>query len=264
MKNTLLLIICSLAGTNAFCQAGINTGTPQQVVHIAGTPSASTAIGTTGKFVVTPTMRVEGLNQTNNSTHPAAPAISTQPVYATASGDLVIGNRVQLIKQTLPGTDVIPTPLTLNVPSGTAGITSTIYTQSFTLKQPSMVYFMANISFNFTGSGGTLIASGGTKMGGIEFSFSSVPASSGIPTSGYFAASQYPYTQDPFSDTGLYGTNLVPNGNFQFALNKALKLPPGSYTFNIIACASAGTGTGFSSRVGISPTDYINITAIAL
>ncbi|WP_183558324.1 hypothetical protein [Mucilaginibacter sp. SP1R1] len=47
-------------------------------------------------------MRLQGLNQANNKTHPAASAASPQPVYATASGDLVIGRRFQVIKQTHP------------------------------------------------------------------------------------------------------------------------------------------------------------------
>ena len=258
----------------AFCQTaqtGINTITPQQVLHISGTPSGSTAVGTTGKFVVTPTMRVDGLNQTNNSVHPAAPAISTQPLYATESGDLVAGNRVQVIQQGLAGTDLLPVQTLLAIPMGVAGAQRTIYTKVFTLKQPSLVYFSAGFSFDFKNVGDGIILDGASKMGGLKFSFLATAAGSGVPTGAgtYFAASQYPFSQKSANGTGAFNGSSsgdrtsVPYGHFIFNLVKVLKLPVGTYTFNIIACGSAGDGAPFSLYYGAG-TDNVNITAIAL
>ncbi|WP_183558321.1 hypothetical protein [Mucilaginibacter sp. SP1R1] len=102
-------------------------------------------------------------------------------------------------------------------------------------------------------------------MRGLEFSFSSAPAGSGVPTTGYFAAAQYPFAQtNGCSGTGgFYGTHISPYGWYVFTLGKVIKLP-GTYVFNIIACGSAGNGTGFHLHYGGGTNDQINIITIAL
>ena len=255
----------------AFSQGptGINTISPQQALQISGTPSTSTQIGTIGKYVVTPTLRVEGLNATNNSVHPADPAnpsFSTQPVYATSTGDLVIGRKYTVIKQTLPGIDAIApgssNGILFDVPSNSGLITapSPLYTTTFTLAQPSLVYFSAIVSFSFLGAAEpTPMNDGKARMGGLQFQFSSVPTSSNIPTA-YFASNTMPFTQPAVS-----GSASVANGFSYLSLSKVVKLPAGQYTFNILGCAqSTGTTSSFHLYFGRDPHDMINITAIAL
>jgi hypothetical protein len=261
MKSKISLIIFLFLSEAAFCQTGINTTNPLQALHLAGTPSATTAVGTTGKFVVSPTMRVEGLNQTNNATHPASPAISTLPLYATSLGELVVGNRYTIIQQTLPGADILATEALLNVTSGVAGVTSPapVYTKTFTLNQPSMVYFAAAISFNFKSPANGIIADYQAKMGGLQFSFSTAPGGSNVPTTGYFAANMSSFAQTSYS-----GAGTIPYGTFVFNLAKGIKLPAGTYTFNITVCGSAGTGNPFRLFYGGGFNDQVNITAISL
>ena len=266
MKNILLLILGMTIGVNAFCQAGIDTLSPQQMLHVNGAPSTSTAVGTTGKFLVTPTVRVGGLNQTNNPAQPASPAISTLPLYATVSGDLVIGSRGQRVVQSLAGANAIPVD-SITVPSGTAGITVTLYTVTFTLNQPALVYFAADVAFAFTTSpsSSASITDGQAKSAGLEFTFSSVPAGSGIPTGSYFAAVIQPFMQSGFNGTNPFGpTGVVPDGNLTYNLDKVLKLPTGSYTFSVIAYGSAGSGTAFELHYGLGTNNHINITGISL
>jgi len=261
MKKIILSTACLLIWLSGFsqtAQTGINTTTPQQILHISGTPSTSTAIGTTGQFLVSPTVRVDGLNQTNNSAHPASPAISTLPLYATLNGDMVIGKKVQIIAQTLPGgTDPIPSFLKNSV-SGTAVFTLQLYTINFTLLQPSLVYFNAAVSIGSIFQISAVIPTpslndGKARMTGIQFML----IGAGIP-SNYLGS-----TTDSFTNLTANSGQLTPTGFFYHSLGKEVKLPAGTYTFQIFGCALANNN-GFSLSFGESATDYVNIIAIAL
>lgn len=258
-----------------FCQTaqtGINTTTPQQTLHVSGTTSSTpVADGTIGKYLVTPTMRVEGLGKTNNPTpYSSLPAATTLtlPLYATTDGELVIGNnRINKILQTLPVTT--PTSGNGGVDNATAqinnisavypNVTSTaspIKTQTFTLTQTSMVYISVSVGI---GSISNTAWDERARMNGIKLQFSAVGTGSGIPVNVPFASSTDSFT----SKTGTQ----IPTGNFWYNVSKELKLPPGTYTLQIYgigtATSSAGSGT-FSYQVGHASNDSINIIAIAL
>ncbi len=239
-------------------QTGINTLLPQQELHIAGVPSITTAIGTTGKNVVTPTIRLEGLNQTNNTTHPASPAISTLPIYATVDGDLVLGTRTKVISQTLPGQDGISSS-NLIIINGTADVVTTLKTITFTIDRPSLVYLNAMVSISDVSqlvSASTPIVDGRARRMGIQFMFSTAPGTSGVPTNVAFAENSNSQTN---GTTGI----AILSGFYYYNLGKAIKLTTGTYTLNVLGIASAN-GNSFQLSYGTNTNDAVNIVAIAL
>jgi hypothetical protein len=260
MKKTIGLITSLMVCFTSFSQTtqtGINTLLPQQELHIAGAPSITTAIGTTGKNVVTPTIRLEGLNQTNNTTHPASPAISTLPIYATVDGDLVIGTRTKVISQTLPGQDGISSS-NLIIINGTADVVTTLKTITFTIDRPSLVYLNAMVCISDVSqvSASTPIVDGRARRMGIQFMFSTAPATSGVPTAVAFAENSNSYTN------GTTGANIL-SGFFYYNLGKVVKLTAGTYTLNVLGIASAN-GNSFQLSYGTNTNDAVNIVAIAL
>lgn len=261
MKKTIGLItslmVCFVSFSQT-AQTGINTLLPQQELHIAGTPSTTTAIGTTGKNVVTPTIRLEGLNQTNNTAHPVSPAISTLPIYATVDGNLVLGTRTKVITQTLPGQDAITATAYIGV-TGTADVVTTLKTITFTIDRISLVYLNANVSMSYIGTISTpsfAFIDGNARRIGIQFMFSAAPATSGVPPAVAFAENSNSYSN------GLDGATIM-TGNFFYNLGKAIKLTAGTYTLNVLGIASAN-GNSFQLSYGVTATDAVNIVAIAL
>lgn len=248
-------------------QTGINTNTPAQTLHVSGTPASTEVGGTgaTGKFVVSPTIRVNGLARPANPVHPAT-GTSVQPLYVTKDGDLVTKNDdVQIVVPYLPNQDNVASAAVLNV-TGTSVASISLKQVPFVLAKPSIVYISANIEYGsiqlppalaagVTVDAAHLILDKKAKMVGIQFRFSAVQAGSGIPT-GIFASSTNSFTNG--SNTGN-----MPTGFYYFSLGKEIKLPAGSYTFEVWGYA-AGNGNNFSLYFGTSPTDALSIIAIPL
>lgn len=257
-----------MAFNGAFSQvkSGVNTVSPQQVLHVTGAPSTTTTIGngSAGRSLVTPTLRIDGLNQSNNTAHGSVtPTTSVLPLYATTSGDLVIAKRFMPIISSPPGIDGIPlgsNGVLLNTPSGALTSVS-LLTKSFTLTRPSVVYFNASVSIGSIQPSGTSLSTIprptlnddiARKMG-IEFWFTAA-GTSGIPTTSPFASSTDSYVTGPPS-------NDIPFGYFWYSLSKEIVLPAGTYNFRISAIAEASSG--FQCYVG-GGYDTLNIIAIAL
>lgn len=131
MKKIYFTYIISLIATTGFCQVGIKTTTPQEELHIAGPTS---------------TIRVEGLNNTNNINNLGVG--SSTPVYVDADGDLVLGTLTDNVEILFDSEDYLmnvqdPTNL-INQTGGGAGfsqggipIGGTAI--SFTLTRPAIV-----------------------------------------------------------------------------------------------------------------------------
>lgn len=258
------------AGFSQTAQTGINTTTPQQTLHVSGTTSAkAVADGTTGKFLVTPTIRVEGLDKTNNpNPYSLLPAATTQtlPLYATSDGELVIGgNRVNKVLQTLPvstpitgngSIDALPGPPGVNINTVYPNVTATVplKTQAFTLTRTSMVYISTSVSIGNM----PFDTDSRALMYGIKLQFSVAAAGSGIPTGIPFASSTDSHTTEE-------GSN-IPTGYYYFNVSKELKLTPGTYTLQVygIGTASSSGANSFPYSIGLAGNDNINIIAIAL
>lgn len=74
MKKFIFIFMLLFLVVNTFAQVGINTIDPQQAVHVAG---------------ATENVRIDGLNETNNSNNLGSG--STSIVYVDANGDLTLG-----------------------------------------------------------------------------------------------------------------------------------------------------------------------------
>lgn len=268
MKRTITISLCLLAFNGAFSQvkSGVNTTSPQQTLHVTGSPSTTTTIGdgSVGRNLVTPTLRIDGLSQSNNTAHGSViPTTSVLPLYATTSGDLVVGKRFMPIISSPPGIDGLPlgsNGVLLNTPTGTLTSVS-LLTKSFTLTRPSIVYFNASVSIGSIQPSGTSLSTTPkpsfsddiAKKMGIEFWFTAA-GTSGIPTTSPFASSTDSYV------TGLHSKD-IPFGFYWYSLSKEMVLPAGNYTFQITATAEASAS--FQCYVG-GGYDTLNIIAIAL
>lgn len=238
----------SLTGSAQNVKSGIGTVDPQQTLHVAfpkdpGNPTGptippSTAVpvgplvpaGTTNVQLVTPTIRVDGLNSANNTANQPANANAVRRVYANQSGDLVLANsnlEQQIIAQDLTG-DPIPVKEIVSL-AGLGGFERVeLRSVKFTLKHPSVVYFSASFAALIRETniitGPVTITDGEAKLYGAYFQFSAAPT--GVSTTAAFGRNRKTYVNNPTSGIGVSG---------DFILNPRAKLvlPAGSYTVKL-------------------------------
>lgn len=231
MKKYLFAILFSTFFVSAFAQVktGIGTRDPQQTLHVAlpvGTASSSTSVGSTGVFLVTPTVRVEGLNSANNPANPNDPN-SLKRVYANQNGELILinGNTEQAtISQQFAG-DVIPEQEAVAI--GLGGVlTKELMSQTFTLTQQSVVYFSATFGALLRETnlvtGPVSVTDGRAKLFGAYFQFSS--STTGISTTATFGNNKKTY-----ANKGSGGIQ----GDFMLNPRAKLVLNPGTYTVKL-------------------------------
>ena len=140
MKNTIYTIAASIFSLSLIGQnVGINTTNPQEELHIAGTTS---------------TIRVEGLDETNNINNLGQN--STSKVYVNEFGDLVLGemtDNVQLIFDSENYLQDVANPTSLILQTGEgdgfsqAGIPTLGLAASFTLTAPAVVEINYSVSW---------------------------------------------------------------------------------------------------------------------
>lgn len=140
MKNTIYTIAASIFSLSSIGQnVGINTTNPQEELHIAGTTS---------------TIRVEGLDETNNINNLGQN--STSKVYVNEFGDLVLGemtDNVQLIFDSENYLQDVANPTSLILQTGEgdgfsqAGIPTLGLAASFTLTAPAVVEINYSVSW---------------------------------------------------------------------------------------------------------------------
>nr|WP_315163478.1 hypothetical protein [uncultured Flavobacterium sp.] len=240
---------------NVYGQTGINTlsATPQQALHVNGT-SVSSQIGTSGVYLVKPTIRVEGLNNTNNAVASGSTSL-VQHVSTTQDGDFILTNDyVTPLVVTNLGTDEITNAVTINV--NTSGlITGVLKTYSFTLNQPSAVHFIAAFSVSVDVSSGAVLTDNINRAYRSWFNFTIAPP--GVAISAPFGHNGYSYTN--VNTTGA-------KGNMFLQPEAYLVLPKGSYTVQLIGGA-VGSGTEiypFRAIFGQDTADKVSIIATAL
>ena len=240
-----------------YSQVGINTSDPQQALHVSGTPTPySTApnVGTTTVKVIEPTVRIEGLNATNNPAH-SIDANSLQRVYASKDGDLMLrkGNsNYQIVNES--GT----------IPRGSAGIgtggdnsaipTVVLKNVNFTVDKESIV----NISISVEGKMENYASSQFTLGGdmeyhfGIHLIFTEAPESMEDILSKKFAETTYKIFTEQAT---IQRTETI------LTTNKDLLLQPGNYEFVI-----QGFYSGRRDKKAVFGSDnsneYIKIVAI--
>nr|WP_315163475.1 hypothetical protein [uncultured Flavobacterium sp.] len=255
----ILFLLVFISGYSQNEKTGIGTVNPQQALHVAGTStSVDTAI--TGVKLVKPTIRIEGLNSTNNSAHLAADGTSSlKRVYANQSGDLLLINGTleqPVIAQQFG--DAIPTNELIGTGGGTFQNT-VLKSQTFTLTQESVVYFSASFAalLRETVSGSPVtINDGRAKLYGAYYQFSAAPA--GVSTTATFGNNKQTYAN---VSNGVAG-------NFFLSPRAELVLPAGTYTVNLYGelfssvagnrfrVQFAGTTTAENFLINASPTKY--------
>lgn len=245
MKISLLLAaflaFLTVQGQNV--KSGIGTEDPQQTLHVAFPkdpgnptgptvpPSTSVTVGTgTGVQLVTPTVRIDGLNSTNNTANQPADPNAVRRVYATQDGDLVLASsnlEQQIIAQDITG-DPIPVQEIVSL-AGVGGFERVeLKSVKFTLKHPSVVYFSASFAALIRETniitGPVSITDGEAKLYGAYFQFSAAPT--GVSTTATFGKNRKTYVNNPTSGIGVSG---------DFILNPRAKLilPAGSYTVKL-------------------------------
>ena len=237
-------------------QTGINTvsTSPQQALHVNGT-SVSSQIGTSGVYLVKPTIRIEGLNNTNNTVASGSTSL-VQHVSATQDGDFILSNDyVAPLVATNLGTDEITTAVTINVTT-TGLVTGVLKTYSFTLNQPSAVHFLATVSVSVYDSSGAVLTDNINRVYRSWFNFTAAPA--GVTISTPFGHNGYSYTNN--SSTGS-------TGNMYLQPEAYLVLPKGNYTFQLIGVAvGSASGDIYPCRAifGQGAADKVSVIATTL
>lgn len=200
---------------------GINTSNPQQKLHVSGTAAVhNNNIGTTSIKLVSPTIRVDGLNRANN-TSVFNTADTTNPVYINNLGRSIVVKGSELITNTTIGNDAIPAAVQLNYAStsGAYQLTNALLTLSFTLSQRSVVYITSSLSAEITDTSNAILNDSNNKSIIAQVSFTSAPASTGL-TSNYV-----------LTDNALYASGTTSSINtFKLSPSGELVLPAGNYT----------------------------------
>lgn len=235
-------------------QVGIDTENPQQQLHISGTATAADSLG-----VVGPTIRIEGLNQTNN---PAFENGSTiQPVYANQNGDLVLRNDSvdsgfgYKVGNNLPGDD-ITTPLIVFYRNEARPVVRNIGVYDFSLPATSLVHFNKTITFNFAESATAPLNDGRPRFADSEWVISQAPTNTLlgkiIGRDGVTYTSSGP------------GEGISQSGHVWATGSESIILPAGNYRVRLNTRVYGNAGLGnydFVVQVGGGDIDEISIIA---
>lgn len=250
MKSFLIIILAALSISSvAYGQGNVKTGvgtaTPAQTLEIGGA-SSTTTVGTTGVQLVKPTVRIDGLNSTNNTVHKASDGTnSLKRVYANQTGDLVLVDSIlERMNVQQFGDAVIPNG---SVTGTTNGASVLLGSKTFILSENSVVSISASFNVQFL----PLLTDGAARVYDAYFNFSSVPSGSGISTTGNFGRNGKFYTN---------ATTTGTIGDYMINPRAELVLPKGAYTLNIYGYAQ---GASFTASFASSTNGGENVIIIA-
>jgi len=257
MKKILISLLFTLTGfmTYAQTQTGIGTAAPAQALHVTAGATSSTTLKTTltGDAIklVTPTVRIDGLNKTNNTVASASSSL-VQAVSATQDGDFILSPEfaVPLVAATL-GTDMITT-ITLNNPSGSLFASTTLKSYTFTLAQTSLVHILSSISVSALNSSDNILTDNANRICGVEYEFSAAPT--GVSTGTYFGDDGYNYTN---------GGNSGVSGKIYVQPEAYMVLPKGTYTLLVRGWTYVEQWP-MHARFGEAADDMVSVTAFPL
>ncbi|MCC4212862.1 hypothetical protein [Leeuwenhoekiella parthenopeia] len=192
---------------------GISNTAPKEKLHISGNTS---------------TIRVDGLNTTNNTTNVVG---DPMPVYVDDNGTMVL--RPSLVQTYMP-VDVynFTTGNTISSSNG-GGVTTTLYTSTFTLTQQSLVFINYQFSAQLFRNGGGAITDGKPRLfrGWVEVNgdtnrplaydtgtYANRPDSSGTYANGFYYLSGSTYVQLPAGTHTVRLFGLGYGGNFDYQI----------------------------------------------
>lgn len=243
MRIFIVISFCVLLGNLGYSQVGVGTSNPQQELHVAGSSS---------------TIRVEGLNSTNNPNNTGA---RTQPVHVDSDGDLIVPSSPAGAEILFSSDNLLISGVRVSTQSGGNVNDSQIYTTSFTLTQPAIVLISYSMTLEFfeydlNGNKNPLnndekprVAANYLRMGNGT-----------IATSNIIGMSGQSYTGN--DDGGFIATGFTYNNATEHIL-----LPAGTHSVHIFGSVFANsnnnnTNDAFSADFGGSAFDYLRITAI--
>ncbi|MDV7696478.1 hypothetical protein N6B72_06045 [Chryseobacterium soli] len=261
MKNTIKMVLAAgllVYSQHIFSQqnVGIMTDKPMEKLHVSGKSSViDDNIGTTGVPLISPTIRIDGLNMTNNPTVLSTDTIA--PLYVDSNGDTSVKKGLETFgTYTQPGGDAITTATTLNVTATqTYQFTPTLLTASFTLQQRSVVYISSTLSADVLNASGGTITDGKNRAIAALISFTAAPAASGINTTSSYMGDGLTFANRPTDSM---------NGSFKLSPSSELVLPAGSYTVILRGAGIASSNApGDNYRIiwGGGTGDKLNILA---
>ncbi|MDH6251430.1 hypothetical protein M2347_001157 [Chryseobacterium sp. H1D6B] len=233
---------------------GIMTGQPLEKVHIGGTSSViDSSIGDTDIALISPTIRIDGLNMANNPAIFSAPD-TTSPLYVNSNGDTFVAKAIEIFgTYTLPGEDAITSSTTVNITADYAyQTTGDLLTTSFTLKQKSVVYISSTLTADIQNSSGGAISDGTARGIAAFIWFTNAPASSGISTTSS-------YMSDGFSFASRNSSSI--NRGFKLSPSSELVLPEGNYTIVLRGGGITSPNDNFRIIWGGGDGDKLNIIA---
>ncbi len=236
---------------------GIMTENPKAPLHVSGPVSvSSTQIGDTNITLVTPTIRIDGLNMSNNPTVFTS-SNTTNPLYVNSNGDLSVKKGIEIFgTYTLPGSDAITTSTTLNVTANeTYQVTGDLLSTTFTLQHRSMVYISSSLSAEIQSSTGDVITDGKARSIAAVILFTAAPASSNIVVNSS-------YMSDGITYSNRRSASL--NRSFTLCPTSEVLLPPGTYTVALRGAGIAGNNSpaeNFRVIWGGGSNDKLNILA---
>jgi|GEM_PF-1951128 len=243
-------LVLGSTGANAV-NVGIGNIAPQQLLQLSGT-SASSAIGTTGVNLITPTARIDGLNSTNNSVHQSGDN-EPRPVYVSRNGDLVVAPSTEVVfsdDNFISNTSTV----TISLASGGTGINSTtqqVYTTNFTLNRRAVVCMNYELSHVYNDYGGASIADGIGRSMRSYIKLVNATTSATVNNSCAIGGSYY---------YNSVNASSILNGFFVSTGNYNLELPAGTYTIQLFVVLAAGAGKGSALTFG-GTSDQIQVVA---
>lgn len=247
--------ILIIIGSKLLGQVGIGTNDPQKGLHISGN-SSSTLVPGTSISLVKPTIRVDGLNNSNQSS-----SDKIRPVSVTDQGDLVLAPAlvkplimIDSFNPTNSETDYLASPIITNQTTTTLTTNLVLRSFSFVLESPSLVRIGAVTSFQFyRADNGNPVTDESNRQWGTRFRFSAAPAGISTASTAYFGESL----------KGYY--NRVSNASATVILYSNSEdvqvLPAGNYTLEIIATAITATGQTPLRIVNGSGDDTFSVIA---
>lgn len=241
----------ALSSMLVFSQVGIDTNNPQQQFHVSGTPAGPDANG-----VVEPTIRVDGLNQTNNPANSG----DLSPVYVNADGDIVLMDATTssgygyLVGDNLPNDDILTADAIVAIyRSGRPPVVRNLGVYDFTLPTTCLVHFNKTITFNFAFNSTTTLSDGKPRFADTEWKISQAPDNAllgkVIARDGVVFTSHDGSTQSGY----LWATG-----------SESIILPAGNYRIRLDARVySNETLTNYDYMVQIGGGDFDEISIIA-
>ncbi|UFH31089.1 hypothetical protein LNP04_14045 [Chryseobacterium sp. C-71] len=232
----LVYIILIIESSLLYGQVGIGTMSPQKAVSISGT-STGVTIPATSIELRRPTIRVEGLNNTNQSI-----SDKIRPISVTDQGDLVLAPAlvkplimIDSFNSTNSETDYLPSSITTNQTTTALATDLVLRTFSFNITSPSLVKIGAVTSFQFSrADNGNPVTDGSNRLWGTRFRFSLAPAGISTAATSYFGESLKGYYNrvSNASATGIHYANS----------EDVIFLPSGSYAVEVISSVTTATG----------------------